>query len=174
MEIYYIVLNNQETENLSRVELKALQSKLGKAIVNYVGEKIYKIPDRTIIVEKNKPIFKFSDIHFSISHSNKIVLAAFDDSPVGVDTEFMKDRDFYKLSNHYGIQTSDKTEFYKKWTRLEAGIKIHADVNSTFTTIFESDYMLTVVSNKPNNNHPQMNILSLEDLADLIEYNCLY
>ena len=149
MKIFYIVIQNDITDELSRTMKKKFQSELGRYIVDYVGENIYKISDRTLTVEKNKPKFIHSDIKFSITHSNNIVAVAFDDYSVGIDVEQMKDRDFSKLGNHYGINTDNKTEFYKKWTQLEAGIKIQAKPEQTYTTEFENDYMLTIVSANP-------------------------
>ena len=142
-------MQNDTTDELSRTQKKKFQSELGKYIVDYVGKNIYNIPNRSLTIEKNKPKFTYSDIKFSISHSNNIVAVAFDDYSVGIDIEQMKDRDFSKLGNHYGINTDNKTEFYKKWTQLEAGIKIQAKAEQTYTTEFENDYMLTIATANP-------------------------
>ena len=149
MKIFYLKLQKDDISELSRVQKKKLQSELGKYIVDYVGEKIYNISDRTFIVEKNKPKYKYSDIQFSITHSNDIVAVAFSDYSVGLDIEYMKERDFSKLGNHYDINTDNKIEFYKKWTQLEAEIKIQAKTEQTHTTVFEDDYMLTITSSNP-------------------------
>ena len=142
-------MQNDTTDELSRTQKKKFQSELGRYIVDYVGKNIYNIPNRSLTIEKNKPKFTHSDIKFSISHSNNIVAVAFDDYSVGIDIEQMKDRDFSKLGNHYGINTDNKTEFYKKWTQLEAGIKIQAKAEQTYTTEFENDYMLTIATANP-------------------------
>ncbi|MEE3349010.1 MAG: lipoyl synthase [Candidatus Gastranaerophilaceae bacterium] len=149
MKIFYIVMQNDTTDELSRTQKKKFQSELGRYIVDYVGKNIYNIPNRSLTIEKNKPKFTHSDIKFSISHSNNIVAVAFDDYSVGIDIEQMKDRDFSKLGNHYGINTDNKTEFYKKWTQLEAEIKIQAKAEQTYTTEFENDYMLTIATANP-------------------------
>lgn len=151
MKIYYIKLDNNEVEKLSRAELKKLQSLTGRKIADYVGNKYYSINDREILVENNKPKFKNSEIQFSISHSDKIVAVAFDEYPVGLDIEFMKERNFKQLGEHYNINTSDKIEFYKKWTQLEAEIKLQAKPNYVHTEVLESDYMLTVSSFQKEN-----------------------
>lgn len=142
-------MQNDTTDELSRTQKKKFQSELGRYIVDYVGKNIYNIPNRSLTIEKNKPKFTHSDIKFSISHSNNIVAVAFDDYSVGIDIEQMKDRDFSKLGNHYGINTDNKTEFYKKWTQLEAEIKIQAKAEQTYTTEFENDYMLTIATANP-------------------------
>ena len=148
MKIYYVKLDNNEVEKLSRAELKKLQSLTGRKIVDYVGKNYYSVNDREIIVENNKPKFKNSEIQFSISHSDKIVAVAFDGYPVGLDIEFMKERNFKQLGEHYNINTSDKIEFYKKWTQLEAEIKLQTKPEQSFTDVFEEKYMLTVVSSQ--------------------------
>ena len=149
MKIYYIKLNDEDVKGLTRREIKQLQSKLGKRIVDFIGEKIFNIENRSLIINNNKPEFEYSDIQFNISHSNRIIIAAFDDYPLGIDVEYMKERDFKKLAKHYSINTSDKTEFYKKWTQLEAEIKIQSEIRQTFSTKFENDYMLTITSSNP-------------------------
>ena len=151
MKIFYVKLDKSETEKLSRHELKALQSGIGRKIIDYVGKNIYNLSDTTVIEENSKPKFINSDIQFSISHSNEIIAVAFDDFPLGLDIEYMKDRDFEKLSGHYGINTKDKFEFYRQWTQLEAKIKIQSDIKNSYTDIFEEKYMLTVVSANPDN-----------------------
>ena len=151
MKIFYVKLDKGETEKLSRRELKALQSGIGRKIIDYVGKNIYNLSDTTVIEENSKPKFLNSDIQFSISHSNEIIAAAFDDFPLGLDIEYMKDRDFGKLSGHYGIKTKDKFEFYRQWTQLEAKIKIQSDIKNSYTDIFGEKYMLTIVSSNPYN-----------------------
>lgn len=149
MKAYYIKLNNEVTKNLNRIELKKLQSVLGYKLVDYVAKKVYKIENHNIIKNNNKPEFENSNIHFNISHSNQIIIVAFDKYPLGIDIEFMKERDFEKLGQHYNLNTSNKTEFYKKWTQLEAEIKIQSETKQTLTKEFENNYMLSIKSSNP-------------------------
>lgn len=165
MKIYYVKLNAEDVKVLSRIELKKLQSKIGRKIVDIVGEKVFNIADRTIIIENNKPRFAHSDIKFSISHSNRIIAAAFDIFPLGIDVEFMKERDFQKLGEHYNINTSDKTEFYQKWTQLEAEIKIQSEIKQTCTIEFEHNYMLTVTSSNVDKLQPE--IIQIDSLPQI-------
>jgi len=155
MKIFYIKINDNDYENLDRSELKKLQSELGHKLVDYVGKTVYKIENRAIIIENNKPKFKFSDIQFNISHSNQYVITAFDNYPIGIDLEYMKDRNFKEISRHYNIGTDNKIEFYKKWTQLEANIKIQTNPQQTYTEKFEADYMLTIVSANPEKIEPE-------------------
>lgn len=149
MQIYYKKLSDKQTENLTRSEVKKLQSKIGREIINYVMLNVYKIPAPEIVIENNKPKFLNSNIHFSITHSNKIIAVAFDNFPLGFDIEYMKDRDFKALSKHYDIKTSDKIEFYKKWTQIEAEIKIQSKTKQMVTEEFENDYMMSLASSNP-------------------------
>lgn len=148
MKIFFVKLNNSQVENLSKSELKKLQSQIGRKIVDFVARQCYSINDREIVIKNNKPKFKNSELQFSISHSNQIITVAFDEYPVGLDVEFMKERDFKRLGEHYNINTDDKYEFYKKWTQLEAEIKLQAKPQQIHTEIFESEYMLTVMTTK--------------------------
>lgn len=149
MNVYYIQLENTEMKNLSRIELKRLQSELGYKLVDYIGKNFYKIENRNIIRNNGKPEFENSKIHFNISHSNEIIIAAFDDHPLGIDIEFMKERDFEKLGQHYNLNTSNKIDFYKKWTQLEAEIKIQAETKQSYTKEFYNNYMLSIKSSNP-------------------------
>ena len=148
MEIYYVKLDDNLFKNLSKPELKKLQSSTGRKIVDYAGAEFYKITDREIIIENNKPKFKNSDIQFSISHSNQIVAVAFDDYPIGLDVEYMKERDFKSLGQHYDINTDDKIDFYKKWTQLEAEIKLQVKPEQIRTEILLKEYMMSAASSK--------------------------
>ena len=120
-----------------------------------------------VIFKNNKPKFKFSDIQFNITHSNQFVMAAFDKYPVGIDLEYMKDRNFTEISKHYNLNTDNKTEFYKKWTQLEATIKIQADSKQTYTEKFESNYMLTIVSTNPEKINPEIKTYNIFDKESL-------
>jgi hypothetical protein len=146
MQIYYKKLSDKQTENLTRSEIKELQSKIGREIINYVMLNVYKISMPEIVIENSKPKFLNSNIHFSITHSNKIIAVGFDNFPLGLDIEYMKERDFKALSKHYDIKTSDKIEFYKKWTQIEAEIKIQSEIKQMVTEEFENDYMMSLAS----------------------------
>ncbi|MBR6098327.1 hypothetical protein IKP85_01110 [bacterium] len=160
MKIFYIKIDEEIAGKYNRIEFKKLQSKIGRYIVEYAGKNIYNITDTGIVKVNNKPKFKYSDIKFSISHSKNIVLAAFDENSLGVDIEFMKDRDFKSLSGHYGITATDKDEFYRQWTQLEAEIKLQSEKGFVYTDKFEKDYMLTVISSNSKEFTPEITELN--------------
>lgn len=150
MKIFYIDLADCQIPEISRPEKKQLQSKLGRFIVDYVGKNVYNIQDCTVIKQNFKPKFAYSNICFNISHSNEIIAAAFDSYPLGIDVEFMRERNFHKLSAHYGINFDDKKSFYLYWTKLEAKIKIQADIKQEISFKVKENYMLSLLSANPD------------------------
>ena len=85
--------------------------------------------------ENGKPFFENRpDIHFSISHSGKKVIAAFSDSEIGADIEKISTADlkiakrFFAQSEYEyldSIADSEKqtAEFYRLWTMKESYMK---------------------------------------------------
>ena len=57
MKIFYVKLDKNKKEQLSRKELKALQSDTGYHIIEFVGKNIYNIKDTTVVEENSKPKF---------------------------------------------------------------------------------------------------------------------
>lgn len=158
MNIYYINIEkfkkNHNKNFLSKYsdrefknEKRFYEYSIGRYLIKNVAQKIYKIEDSEIIINKNgKPIFKNSNLHFSLSHSNDYVIACFDINQCGIDIEFLKKRDFKKIAGYYGenIQTSE--EFYKYWTLKEASYKLGKEVKDSYSMIFKNNYCLTIVS----------------------------
>ena len=73
---------------------KEIQHCYGRFLLEKVAKEIFEIENTELEIINKKPRFKFSDIHFSISHSENIILIAFDKNPIGVDLEIMKERNF--------------------------------------------------------------------------------
>ena len=68
-------------------------------------------------LERGKPVFKDSDMFFSISHSRKICAAAVSDHPVGIDVE--RCRDHYKPSLiERSLSERERASFDGDFTRL--------------------------------------------------------
>ena len=150
MKIFYLNLSSYDLPQMSRTERKKLQSQLGRYIVDYVANFYYDIRQREVFTENGKPKFLHSDLCFNISHSNDIVLAAFDSMPLGVDVEFMRDRNFKDLFAHYGINADGKELFYRFWTNMEAKIKIQAEVKQELCLKLNDSYMVSVLSANPD------------------------
>ena len=145
MKIFYIELNN--TQGISK---KKLQSALGRHIVKEVARIFYDVNDTEIIIENNKPKFKNADLCFNISHSNNIVAVAFDVLPLGLDVEYIKERNFKLLLERYNIASNDKEFFYQFWTEYEASIKIQDEIKQKLCFKLKEDYMLSLFSSNPD------------------------
>ena len=148
MKIFYIEIKN--TSKLKRIEKKKLQSQLGRHLAKQIAEVFYNVQNTEIIIENNKPKFKNSELCFNISHSENIVAVAFDDYPLGLDVEYMKDRDFKTLLERYKIDSNDKNLFYQFWTEYEAEIKIQADIKQKICFNLLPNYMLSLFSSNPD------------------------
>ena len=145
MKIFYIELNN--TQGISK---KKLQSALGRHIAKEVARIFYDVNDTEIIIENNKPKFKNADLCFNISHSNNIVAVAFDVLPLGLDVEYIKERNFKLLLERYNIASNDKEFFYQFWTEYEASIKIQDEIKQKLCFKLKEDYMLSLFSSNPD------------------------
>ena len=126
MDLYYISIENL---NKNKKLAHSLQHDLGCKIVEYAAKNIYDIKNPEIEVVNSKPQFKYSKKQFSISHSNNIVIAGFDDSPIGVDIEYIKSRDFISIAERmsFNMEEDSLDEFYKLWTQYEAKYKLGFD-----------------------------------------------
>ncbi len=149
-----ILLNYGDRKFLS-VE-KERQHCLGRFLVKKIAKEFYNIENTEIEIVNKKPRFKNSSLKFSISHSQNIVLAAFDNNPVGADVEFMKDRDFKAIFERYNYkgdnkELDNKELFYKFWTQYEAGIKLQGSAKTTITIPFKENFVLSVAGNFDEN-----------------------
>lgn len=121
---------------------------LGLFLVRFIAKNIYNVENTEIEIKNKKPCLKFSDLNFSISHSQDIILCAFSKNFIGADVEYMRDRDFGQILSRYGESIENPTEefFYKFWTKHEAVIKLGMIEKSLYSTKLEDEYMLTCVS----------------------------
>ena len=182
MDIFYIDSDNFQVSNLQSYAAKQFNSSkamvqhcLGRFLVQNVAESFYKI-NSEIIVKNSKPCFKTEKICFSISHSNNIILAAFDKYPVGVDIEYMKPRNFKPILERFNVNIENPgiEDFYKFWTEYEAKYKLQTKAKSIFTTKFLKDFMLTVASSNPCNISEQLKIYELNTDRDLNYQSIIY
>ena len=70
--------------------------------------------------------------------------------PLGLDLEYMKDRDFKSLLERYNINSDSKDIFYQFWTEYEASIKIQAETKQKLCFKLKDDYMLSLFSSNPD------------------------
>lgn len=134
-------------------EKKEIQHCYGRFLVKTAAKEFFKLNDTEIVIVNKKPRFKNSELHFSISHSNNIVMAAFDENPVGLDIEFMKERNFKEIFERYNYKGKNisKELFYKFWTEYEADIKLQGSPKTKITFPFKDNFMVTVAGNFDEN-----------------------
>jgi len=160
MEIFYLkksriynILDFKSLEYFSDNRRYSSQDKyyehlLGLFLARFVAKNIYNIENTEIELKNKKPCFRFSDLNFSISHSQDVILCAFSKNSIGADVEYIRERDFSLILSRYGdnIENPTKEYFYKFWTKHEALIKLGVQEKSSFNIVLEKDYMLTCVS----------------------------
>ncbi|MDR3185730.1 MAG: hypothetical protein LBU04_02810 [Christensenellaceae bacterium] len=74
-----------------------------------------------IVYHERKPSLKNAPPYVSLSHSANIIACVVAECQVGIDVEFMVERNFVELSKRYFSKTiADNREFYEYWTAGEA------------------------------------------------------
>lgn len=128
---------------------KEIEHLCGIFLTEFVAKNIFDIENPKIEIINNKPFFKSRQMYFSISHSNDIVLTAFNSTNIGADIEYMRDRNFKPVLERYHqkIKNPTKEAFYRFWTLKEAEIKLNSETQSIFSKIIEQNYVLTCVAN---------------------------
>ena len=160
MKIYYL----KKSETLKKIyidelklyddgrkynsEEKYIEHLLGLYLVKNVLKKYYKLDDPQIEVVNKKPELKNSNLHFSLSHSNDIVMVGISEKNIGLDIEFMQEKDYEKILKRINrlLVNPTKLDFYEIWTQYEAEIKLSQIPKSFKTMLLEDNYMLSVVS----------------------------
>lgn len=157
LEIYYLDINKilhliDKDSLYSFVEKKDFKSEerkiqhaLGRFLTKIIALK-HNIETPQIYIKNNKPYFENNTLFFSITHTKNIVAVAIWKDNIGIDIEFMKDRDFAKYFERYSITPNgnDKNSFYEFWTKYEAEIKLQEDIKSFYTFEIIKDFMCTI------------------------------
>ena len=127
---------------------KELEHLCGIFLTEFVAKNIFDINNNKIEIINKKPFFVSKQMYFSISHSQDIVLVAFNSTNIGADVEYMKERDYKPVLKRYRqkIKNPSKEAFYRFWTLKEAEFKLNAETQSIFSKIIEQNYMLTCVA----------------------------
>lgn len=193
MEVFYLkkeeFLNSVDIKSLEEFsdgrvyssEVKYEQHLCGLFLTKFIAKNIYGLKNTDIVLKGAKPVFVSNKMHFSISHSNDIVLVAFNNSNIGADVEFMRKRDYKDILSRYTDTPKEPTkeEFYRFWTLLEAQIKLDNEPRALFSSILEQDYMFTCVSDSVlvTNSSVKKLILNGDDIDLIGEYKspkCLH
>lgn len=103
-------------ENLTVLLKRLLREELGHPV------EIVKTPE-------GKPYIGGNEIYFSLSYSGKKGAVALSDSPVGVDLEYLGERDFPAVLSNFTERERQEIltmeDFTRHWTAKEAFIKMH-------------------------------------------------
>lgn len=134
-----------------KCEKRRTEFALGRFLLKYVLEHHYNIEKPKIILKNKKPVLENNELFFSLSHTKNIVLAAFDDVPVGIDIEVMKERNFDMIYRFWKKtqESVDKKTFYKLWTEYEAQVKLQQESESKYNAEIFENYMLGICSANP-------------------------
>ena len=161
MNIYYLkkseflpninnasLLSFSDGRKYSSVE-KEIEHLCGIFLTKFIAKNVFDIKNTEIEITNKKPHFKTNKIYFSISHSEDIVLVAFNITNIGADIEFMRDRNYHALLNRFGQKNKKITQkgFYRFWTFKEADFKLGEDSKSIFSKTIDKEYILTCVTN---------------------------
>lgn len=133
--------------NSFKSEKRNVEFALSRFLLDYVLKNVYNIENFEIELKKNKPVLKNNEVHFSISHSNEIIMIGFDNFPLGLDVEFMKEKNLEKFSKYFKKEFLTYNSFYDFWTKYEAEFKLQNKAKFFKTLIFEKDYTLSLASN---------------------------
>ena len=97
------------------------------------------IPPGEFLLETDtngKPFFANAEIEFNLSHTGSTVVAAFSDSPVGIDIESRgRGRDFVGIASRFFhsseaaaiSESRDEEQFLRLWTAKEAMLKLSGE-----------------------------------------------
>ena len=179
MKIFYICIDEFIKKNskdfLNRYADKALKTEkrfyeytIGRCLIKTVARQYYDIENTEIVVnDKGKPLFKHSDLCFSLSHSKNIVIACFDKNNCGIDIEYLKNRDLKRFSEHYKTQFDTPEQFYRFWSLKEALYKLSDTSEKDYCARLCDEYILTVVSdNKSADTFDLYKIIKLNENGD--------
>lgn len=120
--------------------LKKKQLVLSELLVRHVVKSKLGLIDEEIEFCKNehgKPYIKNApNFHFNLSHSEKMVVLAVSDTPVGIDVEFIRKFNDRLMDKCFSLKEKEYvanrgTAFYELWTKKEAYIKYFG--NAFFT-----------------------------------------
>lgn len=115
-------------------------------ILDRILREVYKINDREIKFDNQKPVLKTGEKHFSISHSGEYIALGFSDTNCGIDIERIDDkRDWQAIAERMKFKSQSLEEFYKDWTRYEAEYKLGNKCKAGRGFKVE-DYIITAVS----------------------------
>jgi phosphopantetheinyl transferase len=153
LEDCFTLMNEEERFHAERLEGAARR----RFVVSRAFRRRILGPEAEILTEENgRPYVKGNPVFFSVSHTGNVIVMAVDSHPVGIDIEYMKARDFARLSSWFFKECiPDREAFYRRWTCFESGLKL-AGLSLFSRAVCEpeylhsevlGDFMLSVASN---------------------------
>ena len=140
MEIFFYKTDSFENRVLSSKN----QHETGRKILKKILKERYNL-DFEIELKNKKPYLKNNPLFFNISHSNSLVALVFCEFEVGLDVEFMKEKNYSALLKYLKYQPSknvSKEEFYQLWTVFEAEYK--SKIKEEISSFVFEDYMVSI------------------------------
>lgn len=111
---------------------KSNEHSVGASLAKYALHDVYTITAPLKKDTRGKPYFAGAAVHVSISHSNKLCLAAISDTEIGADIEYISngtkrltclaERFFTKGESNY-VKVAPRERFYEIWCAKESYIK---------------------------------------------------
>jgi phosphopantetheinyl transferase len=112
-------------------------------------EIIYSVTGKSVLKENNgKPYLEDRSQFISISHSKDAVLVGFNETPIGVDIEVLREFDKRLIDRFFSDAEKnfikDDTDFFRIWTVKEAYLKLTGEglKNLKFNTVFDGKIMI--------------------------------
>lgn len=139
VQCYKKILPQEEWQYVSRFisHEDCMRSAVGKVLIRKLLSQYMNISEETVVISKNRYGKPYVDgttpIHFNISHSGEIVMAAVSkEMVVGIDVEKISElpeynlltENFFALNEWRSIASAGSIElFYEYWTAKEAYVK---------------------------------------------------
>ena len=127
------IVDKSTIEKVYSSEKRNQEHNIGRFITRLIASKIFNVDNTEIITNNKKPCFKYSDLQFSISHSDNVIGVLFSENienkEIGLDIEKFKMRNLNKLSNYFKTEFKTQDDFYKFWTLYEANFKSRLNDN---------------------------------------------
>lgn len=117
-------------------------------MLDRILKEVYKINNPKIEFINEKPYLNNNEKYISLSHSKDYILIGISDFECGIDIEYMKPRNYTKISKRMKFKCNTIEEFYFCWTKYEAKYKLNQEYKSINQTKFEN-YAITTLSSNP-------------------------
>ena len=156
-----LILSLEEKQRFQEIKTQYRQKVFlaSRLLTRTILSKLLGCNTEELIFETNsnhRPTLKNSSLDFNLSHSKDLVLFALSPSLVGIDVEFMKERDYFELAQYFCTDnelevlktTNLKGEyFYTLWTQKEALVKaLGKSIFDIQTLQLHSEYNFQITS----------------------------